>query len=192
MPAASATASRNWGSRSFCPRSAATVTGSSAERCRCTSASRAASVSRARAAAAAVRSAPTRTATAASAAARSASSRASGADEDAQRKSLRQTTPSADTMIVSAPSAPWAIPASRSRSTDRSSSSRVPSDKTAASASDSAWPFGSLVTSAASLLGPNRPTRQHLGHQDTGPPGHQGQVRLVLDLLQAIKNEGGP
>ena len=62
IPVAPATASRSLGSRSLCPRSASTVTGSSAERCRCTSAPRAASMSRALAAAAAVRSVPARTA----------------------------------------------------------------------------------------------------------------------------------
>jgi hypothetical protein len=119
MPVALATAAPSPGSRLLSCSRASTVTGSSAERCRCTRAPRAVSASSTRPAAAAVRSAPARTAIAVSTAARSPSRRPSGADEAAQRKSFRQTLPSAETMTVSDPSALCAMSASRSRSTER-------------------------------------------------------------------------
>jgi len=90
IPAPPATAPRSRGSRSLRSFSAATVPGSSAERCRCTRAARAVSVSRTRAAAAAARSAPAATAIAASTAARSASRRPAGAEADARRKPRTQ------------------------------------------------------------------------------------------------------
>ena len=40
--------------------------------------------------------------------------------------------------------------------------------------------------------GPEPAHGEHLGHGGTGAPRHQGEKRLVLDLLQTIKNEGGP
>jgi hypothetical protein len=40
--------------------------------------------------------------------------------------------------------------------------------------------------------GPEPAHGEHLGHQDAGAPRHQGEKRLVLDLLQTIENEGGP
>jgi hypothetical protein len=40
--------------------------------------------------------------------------------------------------------------------------------------------------------GPEPAHGEHLGHQDTGAPRHQGEKCLVLNLLQTIKNEGGP
>jgi hypothetical protein len=67
-------------------------------------------------------------------------------------------TPWPDTMMVSPPSAPWAMPASRSRRTASKISSKVPSVRLAPLAWAKAGPSGTLVTSAASLLGPNRPT----------------------------------
>jgi hypothetical protein len=33
---------------------------------------------------------------------------------------------------------------------------------------------------------------EHVGHEDSGAPGHQREVGLVLDLLQAIHDQGGP
>ena len=169
MPAPAATAPRSWGSRSLWCWSAATVTGSSAERCRCTRAARAVSASSTRAAAAAVRSAPARTAIAPSAAARSPSRRPAGAEADARRKSRTQM-PRSDTMMVSPPSAPWAMRASRSRSTASRISSRVASARPAPSACDRAGPSGTLVTSAASRLGPNWPAASTSGTRTPARP----------------------
>ena len=49
---------------------------------------------------------------------------------------------------------------------------------------------GTLVTSAASLLG-RTGRREHVRHEDAGPLGHQREVGLVLDLLQAVHDESG-
>ena len=40
--------------------------------------------------------------------------------------------------------------------------------------------------------GPEPADGQHLGHQNPGASGHQGEIGLVLDLLEAVKNQGGP
>ena len=32
---------------------------------------------------------------------------------------------------------------------------------------------------------------EHVGHEDAGAPGHQGEVGLVLNLLQAVQDQGG-
>ena len=34
--------------------------------------------------------------------------------------------------------------------------------------------------------------REHIGHEDSGTPSHQREVGLVLNLLQAIQDQGGP
>ena len=162
MPVALATAARSWGSSFLSCCTASTVTGSRPERWRWTRAPRAVSASSTRPAAAAARSVPTRTAIAASTAARSPSRRASGADEDARRKFLRPTSPAAERMSVSEPSAPCAMPAARSRSTVSSSSSRVASARLA-------W-----ATSART-----RPLCRESGHQGRVVAGPESARRVL-------------
>ena len=169
MPVPAATAARSWASRSFWCLSAATVIGSSAERCRCTRAPRAVSASSTRTAAAAVRSAPARTAIAPRRAAMSSSSRSAGAPADARRKS-RMQVPRPDTRMVSPPRAPCAMPMSRSRSTARSISSRVPSVRSSPVVSARATLSGTWVTRAASRLGPNRPAASTSGTSTPARP----------------------
>jgi hypothetical protein len=41
------------------------------------------------------------------------------------------------------------------------------------------------------VAGPEPAGGEHVGHQHPGALGHQGEVGLVLDLLQAIHDEGG-
>ena len=42
------------------------------------------------------------------------------------------------------------------------------------------------------VAGPEPAGGEHVRHRHPGPPGHQGEVGLVLDLLQAIQDQGGP
>ena len=39
--------------------------------------------------------------------------------------------------------------------------------------------------------GPELAGGEHVGHQDAGAFGHQGEIGLVLDLLQAVQDQGG-
>jgi hypothetical protein len=39
--------------------------------------------------------------------------------------------------------------------------------------------------------GPELAGGEHVGHEHASPPGHQGEVGLVLNLLQAVQDQGG-
>ena len=116
-PAAAARDWRSAGSRPFCDLAIRTVAGSSVDRCSWVRMAWMVAVSRTWVATAVTRSVPASTAAAATAAARSRSVRPAGAEDEARRKSRRHG-PSGVTTTVCGLSAPCAMPAARSASTE--------------------------------------------------------------------------
>ena len=155
-PAPAASDSRSVLENPFWPFTMRAVSGSNVERCKRVRTVSIDAVSSTRQVAATARSTPTTAASAATAAATSREVRVGGAEDEARRKS-RSTGPVAVTTTVSGLSAPCAIPAARSTSTDRSNPSPTSSPTASAGSSDSRGPSGRRVTRAASRLGPHRP-----------------------------------
>ena len=189
-PAAAASDSRSVRTSPFCVRASRSVSASSVERCRRVSTVWIVSVSRTRHAAATVRSTPTTTARAATAAATSRSvprrgSRRRGAPEVTEQRPVR------------------------GRHHGRRAERPV-RDSRAAQGEHGAQVLVHQVV--ADVLGPQlaqRPPlgqsgherrvvaraaaarRHHLGHPHAGVIGQEGEVGLVLDLLEPVEHEGG-
>ena len=189
-PAAAASDSRSVLRKPFCDRAIRSVSGSSVERCSWVRTACSVSASSTRQVEATARSMPTTTATVATAAARSRSVRMAGADDEARRKS-RRSGPCAVTRTVSGLSAPCEIPAFAEDSTER----RYPSTSSSPTcvASKLGEPFARRQPrDERRRRGPARNSRRHnFGDQRAGVSRQEGQVRLVLHLLQPVEHERG-
>ena len=186
-PAAVASDSRRVLRNPFCERAMRSVSGSRVERCRRVSTAWIVWASRTRQVAATARSTPTTTAAAATAAARSRSVRGRGRGRGTPE--VAQQRPFGVIRTVSGLSAPWAIPALRSRSTERKKhvdvvvADLVRRRARRAGAVGQPCDEGRVVGRSAS------PGRDDLGDERAGVRGQERQVGLVLHLLQPVEQE---
>ena len=114
-----------------------------------------------------------------------------GADDEARRKS-RSTGPCAVARTVSGLSAPCEIPDVRSSSTERRKPSRSSSLTLSPSILREPAPFGQPRDECGVAGRSASPGRHDLWDPRAGVGRQEGQVRLVLHLLQAVEDECGP